>query len=401
MLSDRLRKARILAGLSQDQVVNKLARLSFSLTKGGLSKYERGGSTPGSKLLQKLSKIYNLRVTYFFESDEARVAWAGFRKHSAMGKGYQERIRLNSERTAILFSDLYKDLNISPPKVAPRNWEVRCYEDVEKTAGEFRTALGVGDSRIENLTATVEDYNGIVIQYNDTTDRFDGLSGWTNANYPVIVVNKNRPTDRKRLNIAHELGHLYMSIPEDVSDKNKELFCHRFAASLLVPSSAAYKELGTKRRKLSLKELILLKNKYGLSIQAWIVRAYNLGIISESHYSSLFQQISKLGWRKKEPGFDVDGEEPVRMKSLVLRALSEGIITEERAEELLPGILETMDNDAVSEPTQVFTAKYLLALPKEARAKVLRELIDVVGGAYKEEKALNELKSFIGDFTDE
>ena len=401
MLSERLKKARILSGLSQDQVIHELAKCEYSLTKGGLSKYERGGSTPKSKLLQKLSKIYDLKVTYFFDSDDPRIEWVGFRKHSTLGKGYQDRIRLTAEKSALLFSDFYKDLNIVPPKVKPHKWKVNSYEDVENTAKQFRVELGVGDSRIDSLTTAIEDYNGIVIQYGDKTDKVDGLSGWTSNNYPVVVVNKYRPTDRKRLNLAHELGHLYLSIPDNISEKDKERFCHRFAASLLVPASVAYKELGEKRRRLSLTELVLLKSKYGLSVQAWIIRAFDLGIITNSQYKSLFVKLSKSGWRKNEPGEFIGSEEPVRMRNLILRALSEGIITEERAEELLPGILKRIKNDLITEPSPVFTAKYLLTLPKEARAKVLKELIDVVGSAYKEEKEVNELKHFADEFDSE
>lgn len=41
MLGKRLRQARLMAGLTQKQVVAHLAQLGASLTKAGLSKYER------------------------------------------------------------------------------------------------------------------------------------------------------------------------------------------------------------------------------------------------------------------------------------------------------------------------------------------------------------------------
>ena len=41
VIAQRVRQARIAAGMTQDEVVDALAGIGVSLTKGGLSKYER------------------------------------------------------------------------------------------------------------------------------------------------------------------------------------------------------------------------------------------------------------------------------------------------------------------------------------------------------------------------
>lgn len=114
----------------------------------------------------------------------------------------------------------------------------------------------------------------------------------------MIVINATTPLDRKRFNLAHELGHLLIECPGDV---DAEALAHQFAAGLLVPSEATYRDLGRHRQYLNWDELALLKQKYGLSMQAWLRQAKDLEIISPGTYKSLYIQIGALGWRKEEP----------------------------------------------------------------------------------------------------
>jgi Zn-dependent peptidase ImmA (M78 family) len=116
---------------------------------------------------------------------------------------------------------------------------------------------------------------------------------------------------------------------------NGEKAAHRFAAAFLVPEAAARFELRGRRVDLSLYELHLLKHKYGLSMQAWIYRARDLGIISLAKAKVLFMTFGSKGWRKQEPGDVITPEIPRRFERLVMGALADGLISESRAEELL------------------------------------------------------------------
>ena len=80
---------------------------------------------------------------------------------------------------------------------------------------------------------------------------------------------------------------------------------------------------------------IALKRKCGLSMQGWIYRAKDLGITSEGAATRLFRQFRHAGWHEQEPGDQLPSEEPSRMARLVLRALSEDLVSESRAAELL------------------------------------------------------------------
>lgn len=72
-----------------------------------------------------------------------------------------------------------------------------------------------------------------------------------------------------------------------------------------------------------------------MSIQAWVHRAKDLGIIPEREYRRIFDLIDERGWRTREPGDQIPPEEPRRMKRLVMRAHAEDAISASRASELL------------------------------------------------------------------
>jgi Zn-dependent peptidase ImmA (M78 family) len=154
---------------------------------------------------------------------------------------------------------------------------------------------------------------------------------------PVIVTKAGLPGDRQRFNLAHELGHLVMIIDHTVDE---EKAAHRFASAFLVPASTVLFELGQHRSQLDFNELYLLKRKYGLSMQAWIYRSRDLGIIGENTTEKLYRLFSQKGWKKKEPGEALPPEEPLRFRRLVYHALAEDLISQTRAKELLGGRMD-------------------------------------------------------------
>jgi len=62
---------------------------------------------------------------------------------------------------------------------------------------------------------------------------------------------------------------------------------------------------------LTLTKIARLKPKWGVSMQALIVRAKSLDLISQRQYRYLFQQLTARGWRDAEPSnLDVSIEKP-------------------------------------------------------------------------------------------
>ncbi len=152
----------------------------------------------------------------------------------------------------------------------------------------------------------------------------------------MIVIKRSSWSERKRFNLAHELGHMVLKIAPGL---NAEKAAHRFAGAFLVPADVLRAEVGASRSSLSLGELVALKERFGVSLQALTYRCKDLGIINQAAFAKLFEVFEERGWRAypfEEPAkMKPELEEPRRFIRLCYRALAEGVIGEARAAELL------------------------------------------------------------------
>ena len=382
-IGKRLRQARLIAGKTQEQVVAELSEGGVQLTKAGLSKYERGGSVPPASLLVPLGSILAVPIDFFLAEPSVTVEWRGFRKLARMGKKQQERIQALAQqvvgRQVWLQEKLHPQTRASLPKLT-----VTTHEQAEEAAAKVRMKWHLGEAPIESVTRTLEDNHCIVVEFAEESS-FHGLSGWANDVFPVTITSSLGSNDRRRFNLAHELGHLVMRCP-GVDEKQEEQLAHRFASAFIVPPSVALRELGQRRRHLTFEELGLLKRKHGLSMQAWLFRAKDLGVISAGHCQSLFRQFSSKGWRKKEPVEYMGDENALRLRQLTLRALAEGVITPDEAEEILPGCAP--EEGEMSKPLGYVSAKDVMKLSAEERDEVLGQSASVAEQEYRDNKEL-------------
>lgn len=349
MLNERIRRARILKGLSLQQVADALG----DITKQALSKYEQGKDTPNSTRLIRLAEVFGVEPEYFFRTDTVDLGEVDFRKHSSFGKRQQdavkEAVKEHLERYLAIEAcfpqgRLGDDFSRWQGKYA-----VASKEEAETAAENLRAAWKLGTNPISNLTEVLEE-NGIKVISFDAHERFDGLCALVNdGEDAVIVSNSSRPGDRQRFNLAHELGHLVMAIPDALKNtKEEEYLCHRFAGALLFPADQVVGTFGEHRSRVLIDELIFAKEEWGLSVQAIMRRLMDLGVVSESYYSGFCRMMNVRGWAKSEPG-RVTQESAYRMKHLVYHALAEELITPSRAAELLKVSLAEIESVLANE----------------------------------------------------
>lgn len=189
--------------------------------------------------------------------------------------------------------------------------------DPRDAARITRTTLGLPpDTPIPHLLNKLERNGVFVFAVPDADERFDAFSLWsdTDPRRPVMIVSSVKPGDRLRLNCAHELGHLVLhrSPRGNLEDLEKEATA--FAAEFLMPEEAMRREI---RMPIAVTTLARLKPRWGVSIQALVVRAHELGMLTDRQYRYMFEQISKLGWRKKEPAnLEIKPEKPRLLRKL-------------------------------------------------------------------------------------
>lgn len=330
-IGERLKIARKGAGHSLRSLADEV-----NVSAQALSKYERGSVTPNSAMLLGLAGALGVRVEFFFRTQQVDLERPAYRKRTTLSKKQEKAIQARVQE----WLERYLEVEALFPEQAypfdvPAQVErsVSSMADVEHVADQLRAAWELGTAPIEDLTALLED-KGVKIHLVDGYDQFDACTFALNGRTPVIVTRQGLPGDRQRFNVAHELGHFLLEMNGQLApDLKPERVANRFAGAFLVPARAAYRELGKDRQTLSLHELYALKHRYGLSMQAWVYRARDLGILSESAAVSLFRRFRAMG--RQEPGDSYPDEKPTRMERLVHRALAEDMISRSRAAELL------------------------------------------------------------------
>jgi Zn-dependent peptidase ImmA (M78 family) len=73
---------------------------------------------------------------------------------------------------------------------------------------------------------------------------------------------------------------------------------NRFAGAFLLPADALKQEITSAT---TLETFLSIKLKWGVSVQAAVVRAHELGLITPRKYRTLYQRLSQKGWRVHEP----------------------------------------------------------------------------------------------------
>lgn len=327
----RLKLARKMAGMSLQDLSDALGN---KVTKQALSKYEQGEMNPTTDVLLSLAKVLKLKPDYFLKKKSLELGQVQFRKQAALSKKEEdalvERVRDYVER----YMELEEILNVQSAFVNHLEvFEIREKADVEKAAIKLRKEWNLGDNPISNISEMLELKGIKVIEINDV-DAVDGFAVFTSTGIPIIVINKrDKPIERIRFTIIHELAHLLLNLSVlSGNQKIEEEWCHFFSTCFLIPSHMLHQMIGRgKRSYIDIKELIKIKEYYGISIRALVHRLRSLEVITDNYYTRWTVYMSKTYGAKKEPG-EYKGEEASKgFDLLIARGLSEGIISLSKA----------------------------------------------------------------------
>jgi Zn-dependent peptidase ImmA (M78 family) len=205
-------------------------------------------------------------------------------------------------------------------------------EDAEEAAAELRNVWKLGNDPIPDVVELLEDKGYMVVDI-DAPEGFDGMKA-TVGDRMVIVLKKALDVQlddnvRKRFTALHELAHHVLKFPNDLRYKDRELLCHIFASAVLYPADMAHKELLGARFHFFERELIILKERWGISFLAIFHRANHLGILNDSVLRKLNMGFKKRGYHlyNAEPGRYRSREVPNRMERLVFLGLAKEVLT--------------------------------------------------------------------------
>lgn len=326
----RLSSARKMAGMSLQDLEDKLEKY---VTRQTLHKYEQGKIKPDSRILIALSKALKVPVDYFLSKPTLNLELENidYRKYSTK---ISRTAQIALEEKVKEICERYLDLEsiVMPTEKAEYfNFEyvIENLGDAERAAQQLRLKWKLGNDPIPDVVEMLEDKGYKVIEV-DAPDGFDGMKA-NLGGQKIIVLKKNvkvgEDVVRKRLTALHELAHHSLNFSQKFSDKEIEKLCHTFSAAVLYPADMAKRELSKDRFHFYQNELVLIKERWGISIAAIFSRAHYLGIITSYNYKRFNIGYRERGLHLNEPGKFMSKERPVKMQRLVYMGLSREILT--------------------------------------------------------------------------
>lgn len=362
----RLKLFRLARGMTLDQLASATGGL---VTKQAISKYERGLMLPSPRILGSLARALGVRASELLAAPQVTVEVLGFRKLSRLAMREQHRVRGVVSRMLehrVRLQQASGQADGRDGEIPVSRYRVSSLQGCEAIAGALRDSWSLGVDPISCVTDVLEEHHIHVLEM-DTERALDGVaavarddSGAIRA--AAVVSRRGSPGDRQRLSLAHELGHLVMQGSPGV-DGEKAAF--RFGAAFLAPEELVRRDVGSSRRRVSLGELILLKRRYGMSIQSLVCRLRDLGIISEGGATALWRQINARGWKQEEPD-PLDPERPQWARRAALRAIAEGSLSVDEAEIMIGVRPDTSHSPDATE------RRDLMKLPPGERSRRLR-----------------------------
>ena len=386
-----MRRFRLTRGMSLDDLHAAIGGL---VSKQALSKYERGKMQPPARTLNRIATVLGIKSAQLWGEPVCHVEWIAFRKRASLRVKEQEQLESLVAELLEKRLSLQKRIGVLESLELPiQDVPVNCLDDAEAAASALRQKWGLGADPITDLLDVLEDRHIHIIEV-DASEGFGGISAVARdaegtALAAAIATRRDTSGDRLRLNVAHELGHLTLSPSEDVYE---EKAAFRFGAAFLAPAEGLHRELGEKQRCIRHNDLLYLKWHYGISIKAILFRLKNLGLITNSHLQQWWIEINKLGWKKREP-IEIPSEKPKRFHRQVYRALSEELIEEWEADQLLNDSLTT------SSPRSLIEHRAFLQLPSDLRRNLLREQAKQMADYYEADSEWREIEG--GDFVEE
>lgn len=322
----RLKEALQFRGMKLTELAEKI-----DVKKQSLSNYANGLNVPPYENVIKMAKILGFPTDYFMVEDLCITATDStyFRSQATATKAAQRSQAKKMEYVAKMYDVILEYVELPRLDLPVIDFDenddlnytnsLEMFERIEKAANQVRQQWGLGNGPIDNLQFILESHGIIVTSSRNVASEIDAFSqrvrlGSGGPDYVFIIALAvgEKPIERLRFDMAHELGHILLhSWEESTEDLDKDAFKAReiqanmFASALLLPKQSFKRDIVAYSTEIDYYRH--LKKKWRVSMQAMMYRARQLGIITGNQFSYMMRQVSKNGWRKHEPG-DAPGD---------------------------------------------------------------------------------------------
>jgi Zn-dependent peptidase ImmA (M78 family)/transcriptional regulator with XRE-family HTH domain len=315
----RVRQARELSRLTQAELAD-----AIDVAQSTIAHIEGARFQPSDEIVKSIAAHLGFPVSFFTQDDPPNFPLGSllFRAHSvnlpALEKAEAHRYgQLIYEISVKLSQRVRNKTPLRLPQLADEP------TDPLTAAHVTRDVLGISpDAPIPHLVRAVEQIGVLVFALPTRLEGRDAFSLWTRfatlwatpeVTRPVVLLSSGVPGDRLRFSVAHELGHLVMHQAIHGTSHALEEEADTFAAELLMPQDAARARI---LPPVTLTSLAALKPVWGISVQALLLRAKELEIMTYRQYRYLWDRLRSYGWDQHEP-VDIVQEKPRALRQMM------------------------------------------------------------------------------------
>jgi len=265
-----------------------------------IHRYETGENAPTDENLEKLASSLGFPISFFRggDIDLPRRENASFRGLSSKTQRIMDAA-LASGAVAYLFDDWvserYNRIELDLPEFEP---EMK----PQLAAKLLRQHWRLGDKPIENMVHLLEAKGIRIFSLAENTKEVDAFSVWRD-DIPYVFLNRFKSAERSRFDAAHELCHLCLHKHGGAAAANKnsqiEKDAQAFAGAFLMPEADLQAVVTTTIY--SVEDLLPYKKRWRVAAVALAYRLRETGLIGESRINSLYVEMSRRGWLRKEP----------------------------------------------------------------------------------------------------
>jgi Zn-dependent peptidase ImmA (M78 family) len=287
--------------------MSALAR-QLGINPSTVSRWEDGAAAPDNEALQRLSAELGVRPEYFLRDPLAAKEPVFFRSLASTltrDLNYQRaQMRWLQEISSTL--ENYVDLPVLdlPDVLGGGSWRQLRDSDLDAIALDLRRHWRIGEGPCTDVVSILERVGFVVATIEMGTAKLDGLCSWSpiDGRPHVLLATDKMSFPRRQMDAAHEMAHALLH--RGVSDeefqadlKAIEAQAFRLASAFLLPATTYPLEV----KSASLAQLLLLKERWRVSVKAQIRRLADLGLVSPEYATQMYKLHSAKGWTKEEP----------------------------------------------------------------------------------------------------
>ena len=315
----RLKDALQFRGMRMTELAKQI-----DISKQSLSLYANGENNPPYENVLKIAKALDFPFEFFMTEDLCTTVTDNtyFRSQASASKLMQNSQKMKLEYVAKVYEVLLNYVDFPERNLPPvffRGTDNLLDTDSEEVLDQIELIVNmvrkhwkVGMGPIDNMQYLLESNGIIVTGFKNVDEKIDAFSQRINVQnhgtvFVVALAIGEKPDVRLRFDMAHELGHILMHNWDDSNDSlSKDEFnalekqANMFASALLLPRETFEKDVAPYATNVEFYRS--LRKKWGVSIQAMMYRARQLGLITANQFQYMMRTISAKGWRKREPG---------------------------------------------------------------------------------------------------